>query len=140
MDRTHGKFVRKIRILACVSVGFLLLDRRDPAEPRPLVVFVAQTNRSSSSPLARTMMPSGLMVNPRARSSIAVPADLKAAGNAYVLVDDGAANSGWRPTSTPSNRIASSINAKLLIRTPGETMLRKTWPPEMIAPWQTIEL
>jgi hypothetical protein len=45
-----------------------------------------------------------------------------------------------RPTTTPSERIESSARAWLCTRTPGETMRRYTWPPEMIAPWQTIEL
>ena len=84
----------------------------------------AYPNLSSSSPLASTMMPSSVMVKPRARSASRFQPISNPLGIRTSLSTMARRIRARRPTSTPSNRIASSIRAKLLIRTPGETMLR----------------
>jgi hypothetical protein len=71
---------------------------------------------------------------------LVVDADVDAGGHPHVLVDDRAARTtASRPTSTSSISTESSTSARVWMRHPVETTLRRTTPPETMTPAQTIE-
>ena len=93
---------------------------------------------SSLQSLAMTAMPSPLTVKRSSSSPRSSPTRYHV-GHLHVLVDDAAVQARPGPTRTPWNRIESVTWASWSTNTPGATIDRSTWAPEMIEPSHSSE-